>query len=152
MQNIFQHYSAPKDSRRNNTATMEKARYARLEILNRFIRGEAEAAGINYQSIADMLKLAPELTAGKTSAGAELNPKEKYRYALLSAGNSAAFAFELLNVPSEELTAKVTAMEKGAKLGLTTKPMAEAAQKIREIYPRVAHVLDCAVELINELR
>lgn len=151
MQNIFQHYSAPKESHKNNEAIMEKARFTRLEILKKFLRSEAEAAGINYQPVADLLSVAPELTSGKTSAGVELTKKEKYRYALLSIANSAVFAFQLIDVPQDELTVKVAAIEKNVKMGLGIAPIQESANKLKETYPKVAHMLECSLELINSL-
>ncbi len=97
MQQIFEHYSAPKDSRNQQAIIMmEKARYARLDILKRFFRAKAQQAGVDYMTIADMLNTAPEIALGKTSGRAELNKKQKFEYALLSLGNSAAFSFQLV--------------------------------------------------------
>ncbi|MDP2668711.1 MAG: hypothetical protein Q8P07_02650 [bacterium] len=150
MQHIFEHYSAPKDSKKQHDIIMDKARFARLEILKSFIRAKAKEAGVDYTSVDDALKLAPELVSGKTADGRALTNKEKFEYTMLSLGSSAAFAFQLIDLPDEEHAAKITAIETIMKAGLKLETVQQGAQKLKEKHPEIAHILECMADFLNK--
>lgn len=150
MQNIFEHYSAPKDSRKQHDIIMEKARFARLEILKHFIRAKAQEAGADYMPVDDALKVAPELVSGKTAGGKELNKKEKFEYAMLSLGNSATCAFQLVGLSPEEISPKIIAMETAMKTGLGLETMKREATNIKEKYPEITHILECMADFLTK--
>lgn len=149
---VFEHYSAPKESVAHVRVIVEKARFARLDILKHFIRGQAQAMGTDFETIDHMLALAPELTAGQTAKGKELNLEEKLNYHMLSMGCSAVFAFQLIGLQKEDLSRKMSEIEDARKAGLTADIIRQGTPAMTAQYPHLAHVLENIVEYVTALK